>query len=78
MSLEEVSEALAKCYMEFYSHKVQEIFDLEEGFKKEYLMSAMRLMMKEQCSAFKMTGMKMPDMSQFANVKGFLTELHGS
>lgn len=74
MSLEEVSEALAKCYMGFYSHKMQEIFDLEEGFKKEYLLSAMRLMMKEQCSAFKMTGMKMPDMSRFANMHGLMAE----
>lgn len=74
MSLEEVSEAMAKCYMEFYSHKMQEIFDLEEGFKKEYMLSAMRLLMKEQCSAFKMTGMKMPDMSRFANMHGLMAE----
>ncbi len=65
MTLEEVTQALAKCYMEFYSHKMQEIFTLEEGFKKDYMMSAMRLMMKEQCSAFRMTGMKMPDLGAF-------------
>lgn len=65
MSLEEVTQALAKCYMEFYSHKMQEIFGLEDGFKKDYLMSAMRLMMKEQCSAFRMTGMKMPDLGAY-------------
>lgn len=75
MSLEEVSEALAKCYMEFYSHKMKEIFALEEGYKKEYLMSALRLMMKEQCSAFKMTGMKMPDLSRFGNGNGFPSEV---
>lgn len=66
MTLAEVSEALSKCYMEFYSHKMKEIFALEDGFKKEYMMSAMKLMMKEQCSAFKMTGMKMPDFAHFS------------
>lgn len=70
MSLEEVSEALAKCYMAFYKHKMQEIFALEEGFKKDYLLSAMRLMMKEQCSAFRMTGMKMPDIGSFSPAFG--------
>ena len=59
MSLEEVSEALVKCYMEFYSHKMKEVLSLEDGFKKDYLMSAFRLMMKDQCSAFRMKGMEM-------------------
>ena len=59
MSLEEVNEALAQCYMEFYSRKVQEALALEEGFKKEYLMSAFRLMMKDQCSAFRMKGVQL-------------------
>ena len=66
MTLEEVNEAMSKCYMEFYSHKMKEVFALEDGFKKEYMMSAMRLMMKEQCSAFRMTGMKMPDMGSYS------------
>ena len=59
MSLEEVTEALAKCYMKFYSHKMQEIFTMEDGYKKDYMMSAMRLMMKDQCSAFRMKGKQM-------------------
>ena len=65
MTLQEIDDALAKCYMGFYSHKMQELLALEDGYKKEYMMSALRLMMKEQCSAFKMKGMKMPDMSGF-------------
>ena len=65
MSIEEVGEALAGCYMAFYSHKMREIGALEDGYKKEYLTSALRLMMKEQCSAFRMTGMRMPDPSRF-------------
>ena len=59
MSLEEVNEALAQCYMEFYSHKVREVQSLEDGFKKDYLMSAFRLMMKDQCSAFRMRGVEL-------------------
>ena len=59
MSLDEVGDALARCYMEFYGHKVKEVLALEDGFKKDYLMSAFRLMMKDQCSAFRMKGMEM-------------------
>ena len=59
MSLEEVSEALAKCYVEFYGHKVKEVLALEDGFKKDYLLSAFRLMMKDQHSAFNIKGMQM-------------------
>lgn len=58
MSLEEVNEALATCYMEFYAHKVKEVLALEKGFKRDYLMSAFRLMMKDRCSAFKMKGLE--------------------
>lgn len=63
MSLDEVGQALAKCYMDFYGHKMKEIAVMEEGYKKDYLMSALRLMMKEQCSAFRMAGVKLPDPS---------------
>jgi len=58
MSLEDVSEALATCYVEFYGQKVKEVLALEDGFKRDYLLSAFHLMMKDQCSAFKMKGMK--------------------
>lgn len=68
MSLEEVGEAMTKCFMEFYSHKLRETLALEDGFRKDYMMSAFRLMMKGQHSAFKMEGMTMPshgmDMAQ--------------
>ena len=56
MSLGEVEDALAKCYMEFYGRKVREVLALEDGFKKDYLMSAFRLMMKDRCSAFRSKG----------------------
>ena len=69
MTLEEVAQAMTKCYMKFYGNKMQEIFSMEDGFNKDYMMSAMRLMMKEQCSAFRMTGMKMPDLGAFFPMK---------
>lgn len=59
MSLEEVSEALTKCYVEFYGQKVKEVLALEGGFKRDYLLSAFRLMMKDRCSAFRMSGKQM-------------------
>jgi len=59
MSLAEVGDALTKCYMEFYGHKVKEVLALDGGFKKDYLISAFRLMMKDRCSAFKSKGAAM-------------------
>lgn len=53
MSLEEVSDAMAQCYLEFYRQKVKAVLALEGGFKKDYLLSAFRLMMRAQCPAFK-------------------------
>ena len=57
MSLDEVEQALAQCYMEFYGHKVKEVLRLEDRFKKDYLMSAFRLMMQDHHSAFRTKGM---------------------
>lgn len=78
MSLEEVNEALAQCYLEFYGGKVREVMSLADGFKKDYLMSAFRLMMKDQCSAFRMKGVELSrpgmemhhSMIQAASVQG--------
>ena len=66
MSLEEVSQALTKCYVAFYGHKVKEVLALEEGFRKDYLMSAFRLMMEAQCSAFNMNGIDMEGIEMHA------------
>jgi anaerobic magnesium-protoporphyrin IX monomethyl ester cyclase len=45
MTLDEVKEALGRCYMEFYAKKMPEILALPDGFKRRYMLSAMREMM---------------------------------
>jgi anaerobic magnesium-protoporphyrin IX monomethyl ester cyclase len=52
MTLEEVSEALGRCYMEFYSWKMTEVLALPDGFKRRYMLSAFREMMKGYAKHF--------------------------
>lgn len=68
----------AKCYLDFYGTRSREIAAIEEGWKKDYLMSALRLMMKEQCPAFWMTAMNMPDPGLFAFENGPRAKLPGT
>src|SRR6185369_9692088 len=60
MTMPEITEALGKCYMQFYGNKVQEILDLEEGFKRKYMLSAFMLMMKDHGCQFDFAGSGMP------------------
>ncbi|MBI5882688.1 MAG: radical SAM protein [Elusimicrobia bacterium] len=57
MSLEEVSRAMGKCYMDFYFHKMKQVLADPPGFKRDYLNSAFRLMMKDLASGI--AGIKM-------------------
>jgi anaerobic magnesium-protoporphyrin IX monomethyl ester cyclase len=52
MSMEDITRSLGKCYMSFYRNKMKEVQGLEEGFRKEYLLSAFKLMMKDYGEAF--------------------------
>jgi anaerobic magnesium-protoporphyrin IX monomethyl ester cyclase len=60
MTLEEITQALGKCYMQFYSNKVQEVVELEDGFKRRYMLSAFKLMMKDHGEHFDFEGSDMP------------------
>ncbi|TDB37001.1 MAG: radical SAM protein [Actinobacteria bacterium] len=60
MSLDDVYRALATCYMTFYGHKMREVAELEDGFKKRYMMSAFEQMMKDYGKQFDFLGGKMP------------------
>lgn len=60
MTLEEVAQALGKCYMGFYGHKMKQVLAIPPGFKRDYLLSAFRLMMKDKASAFRQSGLAMP------------------
>jgi len=62
MTLEEVTIALGKCYMTFYAHKMAEVYALPDGFKRRYMMSAFKAMMKGYGTHFEYLGLKMPKM----------------
>jgi anaerobic magnesium-protoporphyrin IX monomethyl ester cyclase len=60
MTMDEITQALGTCYMRFYGNKMQEIIDLEEGFKRKYMLSAFMLMMKDHGDMFDFAGSGMP------------------
>ena len=65
MSLNEVTIALGKCYMTFYAHKMKEVLALPEGFKRRYMLSAFKQMMKDYGEQFDFLGGNMPKMPKF-------------
>lgn len=60
MTMAEITQALGTCYMTFYGNKIQEIVELEEGFKKTYMLSAFKLMMKDYGEHFDFAGSDVP------------------
>jgi len=62
MSLEDVSVALGKCYMSFYAEKLPQVLALPDGFKRRYMLSAFREMMKSYGKHFAHLGERMPKM----------------
>ena len=64
MTLEEVSLALGRCYMSFYGAKMKEILSLPDGFKRRYMLSAMKQMMKDYGEHFDFLGLGVARMAQ--------------
>jgi len=64
MTLEEVSLALGRCYMTFYAAKMKEILALPDGFKRRYMLSAMKQMMRDYGEHFDFLGLGMTRMAQ--------------
>lgn len=62
MSLEDVTAALGRCYMTFYAEKMKEVLALPDGFKRRYMLSAMKTMMREFGEHFDFVGAAMPKM----------------
>jgi anaerobic magnesium-protoporphyrin IX monomethyl ester cyclase len=63
MTLEEVTEALGRCYMTFYARKMTEVVALPDGFKRRYMLSAFREMMSGYGKHFDASGVKMPKLA---------------
>jgi len=64
MTMDEITIALGRCYMTFYASKMKEIMSLPEGFKRRYMLSAMKNMMKDYGEHFDFLGLGMAKMSQ--------------
>lgn len=60
MSLEQVTGELARCYMTFYGQKMKEVLALEDGFKRRYMLSAFKAMMKDFHKHFDFGGKPIP------------------
>jgi len=69
MSLEDITIALGRCYMSFYANKMTEILSLPDGFKRRYMLSAMKQMMKDYGEQFDFLGIGMAKMSQMTKGK---------
>ena len=63
MSLEDITIALGRCYMTFYANKVTDILALPDGFKRRYMLSAMKTMMKDYGEHFDFLGIGMSKMA---------------
>jgi anaerobic magnesium-protoporphyrin IX monomethyl ester cyclase len=66
MSLDEITIALGRCYMTFYANKMTEILSLPDGFKRRYMLSAMKQMMKDYGEHFDFLGIGVPTMAKMA------------
>lgn len=62
MSMNDMLAALGRCYMTFYAAKMPEVLALPDGFKRRYMMSAMKAMMKDYGEHFDFLGVVMPPM----------------
>ena len=60
MSLTEVNIALGRCYMTFYGNKMTEVLAMPDGYKRRYLLSGFKEMMKEYGEHFDFLGIGMP------------------
>ena len=70
MSLDQVHRELARCYMTFYGNKMKEVMTLPEGFKRDYMMSAFKAMMKDFHKHFDFGDQKIPhDMAGLRELK---------
>jgi anaerobic magnesium-protoporphyrin IX monomethyl ester cyclase len=68
MSLEDITIALGRCYMTFYANKMTEILSLPDGFKRRYMLSAMKQMMKDYGEHFDFLGIGVAKISQMTKM----------
>ncbi|MHB8705711.1 MAG: radical SAM protein [Coriobacteriia bacterium] len=64
LSMQDITIALGRCYMTFYANKMTEILALPDGFKRRYMLSAMKQMMKDYGEQFDFLGIGMAKMDE--------------
>ncbi len=68
MSLEDITIALGRCYMTFYANKMTDILSLPDGFKRRYMLSAMKTMMRDYGDHFDFLGIGMSKMADMVGM----------
>ncbi len=64
MSMQDITIALGRCYMTFYANKMTDILALPDGFKRRYMLSAMKTMMRDYGEHFDFLGIGMAKMAE--------------
>ncbi len=57
MTMEEISDAVIACYRSYYMDKIKEYDQLEDPFKRDYLLRSMKVMMENSFLVKHLTGM---------------------
>lgn len=69
MSLEEVNDAIINCYKEFYMWKMPRFLDEQDSFRRDYLLRATKVMMKNSFLKKYMKGCPWPSGTEFEDIK---------
>ncbi len=60
MSLNEIDAAIVRCYRDFYMGKMRDFADYPDEFRRDYMMSSMKLIMKSSFLVKKMGSLAIP------------------
>jgi anaerobic magnesium-protoporphyrin IX monomethyl ester cyclase len=73
MTLSQIDQAIIDCYRKFYMEKLKELLNLQDEFKKKYLLTSMKVMMNSSFLTQKLGSLgKIP-----AKVEKYLRKLQG-
>ena len=60
MTLREIDEAMMRCYPDFYMGKMTSFYDYPDAFRRQYMLSSMKLIMKSSFIVEKLGRLGMP------------------
>lgn len=60
MTLREIDEAMIRCYRDFYLGKMAGFYDYPDAFRRRYMLSSMKLIMKSSFIVDKLGRLGMP------------------